>query len=229
MIDISRFKEAEIAFMAERRKMKAFGGELLAVSCFNVTKDRNMEINNDTDLSYEKPVNDEIYRSAVHENRELSNQNRETLDILMAAAENIPDEEEHRYFIRTCSHEGMMNNYAEGRHEITLEYRRKTGRGLLWVSTRVVLLQDPSTGDVLAFYYTSDINDRVIYRKITGHVLHRNYESVAYYNVNNGRMYIKSPDNYESVRFAEHDYAEAVDAAIEKYVTPDEKMELRKK
>ena len=78
-------------------------------------------------------------------------------------------------------------------------------------------------------WYTSDINDRVIYRKITGHVLHRNYESVAYYNVNNGRMYIKSPDNYESVRFAEHDYAEAVDAAIEKYVTPDEKMELRKK
>ena len=229
VIDISRFKEAEIAFMAERRKMKALQGELLAVSCFNVTKDRNMEINNDTDLSYEKPVNDEIYRSAVHENRELSNQNRETLDILMAAAENIPDEEERRYFIRTCSHEGMMNNYAEGRHEITLEYRRKTGRGLLWVSTRVVLLQDPSTGDVLAFYYTSDINDRVIYRKITGHVLHQNYESVAYYNVNNGRMYIKSPDNYESVRFAEHDYAEAVDAAIEKYVTPDEKMELRKK
>ena len=228
-VDIDSFKEAEKAFREEKLRMKSLQSGLLAASCFNVSSDFNIDLNNDANLSYQAPQNREIYEEAVAADPDIARQNPGTLKVLLAAAEQVPDPGQRREFLRTCSHAGMMRLYESGRKEVTLEYRRRTGRGLIWVSTRVVLLPDPENGEVLAFYYTSDINDRVIYRRITGQILYRNYENVSYYDMNSGKLYVKTPNDRAGISFSQTSYEDAVEEAVKRYVAPQEADEVRKK
>mgnify|MGYP001207976342 CR=1 FL=1 len=228
-VDIDSFKEAEKAFREEKLRMKSLQGGILAASCFNVSSDLNIDLNNDANLSYQDPQCKGIYEEAAAIDPEIVRQNPATLKVLLAAAEQIPDSRHRREFLLTCSHAGMMRLYESGRKEVALEYRRWTGRGLIWVSTRMALLPDPENGELLAFYYTSDINDRIIYRRITGQILYRNYETVSYYDMNSGKLYVKAPHDRAGISFSPVSYEDAVEAAVQKYVAPQEADEVREK
>ena len=226
---VDRYKEAEKALRDEKLRMKSLQSGILAASCFNVTSDFNIELNNDAKLRYEEPCISGLYDEAVAADPEIVHQSPSTLRVLLSAAEQIPDKKQRREFLLVCSHIGMMRLYESGQREIVLEYRRRTGRGLIWVSTRIALLPDPETGDVLAFCYTTDINERVIYRRITGQILGRNYESVAYYDLNARKLYVKASNAPSDISFAAVSYEEAVEDAIKKYVQAQEAAEVREK
>ena len=228
-VDISKFKEAEKIFDDEKLRMKSLQSGILAASFFNVSGDYSIELNNDSNLCYLDPKDKAMYDEAIEADPEIAHQNPSTLKVLLAAAEQIPDKNQRRNFMVTCSHAGMMKLYSSGKHEVNLEYRRWTGRGLIWVLTRVVLMPDPETGDIVAFYYTSDINDRVIYQKITGKILSQNFESVAYYDINSKKMYLKAFENQDSFTFKPVDYNEAIEYAVKKYVVSAETQDIYEK
>lgn len=85
---------------------------------------------------------------------------------MLAAANQVPDPGQRRQFIEKFSHAGMLKIYASGGREINLEYRRYTGNGLIWVHTRVAMLPDPDSGDILAFFYTRDIDEEKILQEV---------------------------------------------------------------
>lgn len=227
-IIVDNYKKAEKALHDEKLRMEAMRSGILAASCFNVTKDRNVEINNDANLNYPKKINEEVYNEAVAAFPEIASQNKETVLILISAAEEIPNKEQRLNFINSCRHYGMLRLYESGKKEVTIEYRRRTGKGLIWVSTRIVVLPDPDSGDILAFYYTSDINDRVIYRKITGQILEKRYKNLAYYDFNSKLIYCSNNLKAEQLQFNGHKYNEVLDTFLLYQASVDEKKKVKR-
>lgn len=164
---------------SERLRAESLRGGILAVSCFNVTQDRIVDLNNDENLSYEKVNRKQAEEDAVKVDPRVMLQCDETKDILLSAAESIPDPQQRADFIRACGHVGILQAYERGERSRTLEYRRRTGKGLIWVSTRIEMMPDPQTGDILAFYYTTDINSQKIERLIDARILRDDYEFVG--------------------------------------------------
>ena len=93
--------------MAKLLFMKSLQGGILAASCFNVSSDLNIDLNNDANLSYQDPQCKGIYEEAAAIDPEIVRQNPATLKVLLAAAEQIPDSRHRREFLLTCSHAGM--------------------------------------------------------------------------------------------------------------------------
>ena len=144
------------------------------------------------------------------------------LTLMLSAASQIPDAEQRRSFFRLCSNAGMKRLCEAGCREKEMEYRRLTPRGLIWVSTRLSLQSDPQTGDLLAFFNTADINDRVIYQKITDRILGKNYETVSYYDTHTGLLYLKSLEGGSGISFTPVNYEAAAAEAVEQYVSTGE-------
>lgn len=229
-----KMQDAEKRFHNEKLRMRSMQSGILAASCFNVTKDYAIDLNNNEVLRYDglQMQDDirgtELYQEALATDPGVAVQNPQTLRVLLLAAKQIPNQEQRREFIRLCDHIGMMKLYEKGEREKIIEYRRWTGKGLIWVATRVVLLTDPQTDDILAFYYTSDINDRVIYRKTTEKILKQTYESVTYYDMQSGKLYMQSEETLENAKFSPAEYADAVQKALKLYVSEEEQEIVEK-
>jgi signal transduction histidine kinase/CheY-like chemotaxis protein/PAS domain-containing protein len=228
VVDITPYKQAEIRYQEEKLRMKSLQSGLLAASRFNVTSDFSIELNNDANLSYSDPKMQSVYKEAVAVEPEIAHQSPATLKVLLSAAEQIPDAKQRRNFLLNCSHIGMMRLYEAGKREYTMEYRRWTGRGLIWVSTRIAMMPDPETGDILAFYYTQDINNRMIYRQITSRIIEKNHETVSYYDCNVKKLYLKTESAPTDIIFDGVPYEDAVREAVEFFVSPLEAEKTRR-
>jgi signal transduction histidine kinase/CheY-like chemotaxis protein len=166
--------------MNERLRMKSIAGGYLTSSCFNVNRDFLVEVYATKDINYDTGGNHWIEPEAIEWDAGVRDQHRQTKAILLSVAKQIPDPTQRRQFIRNCSAAGMQRNYDAGRREIIMEYRRYTDRGLIWVQTRMALLPDPETGDLLAFYYTTDINERKIGQEVLARLTSIGFENASY-------------------------------------------------
>lgn len=183
-----QIKAAEKMLAEERLRMQSLASGILASSCFNVTKDRNISINNNQYLHYAQKISNIVRQDALQAEPEVKHQQQETKDILLAAADQVPDPEQRRQFIEKFSHAGMLKIYAAGEREINLEYRRHTGKGLIWVHTRVAMLPDPDSGDILAFYYTRDINEEKLKQEVLSHLVTVGFDNAAYVDLEKDKV-----------------------------------------
>ena len=168
-VNVDRLMEAETALETERLRMSTTtGSDVLAVSCFSVSKDTNIKINNDSNINYQtiSLLDEKLRKEAEEIDPRILQQNVDTLTILFSAAKEIPDEQQRKRFLKICSHIGMADAFARGEREIIQEYRRKVGDEIIWVKTRTALLPEPKTGDILAFYYTTNINEQKLKQEI---------------------------------------------------------------
>jgi signal transduction histidine kinase/AmiR/NasT family two-component response regulator len=177
---VEQLKAAEKMLTEERLRMQSLASGILASSCFNVTKDRNVSINNNQYLHYNHKISSAIQQDALQAEPAVKEQQQETKDILLAAADQVPDPEQRRQFIEKFSHAGMLKRYMAGEREINLEYRRYTGKGLIWVHTRVAMLPDPESGDALAFFYTRDIDEEKTLREVMSSLITFGFDNAAY-------------------------------------------------
>ena len=225
-VTVDRYRQAEKTFREGKLRMEALQNGFLAVTCVNVTRDENIDVNNGGPVYYEEPVSDTVYENALRDEPALAWQNAETRRVLLHAAEQIPDPEQRRRFVRAASHAGMLRLYESGQRELVLEYRRRTGKGLLWVSTRISLTPDPDTGDVIAFFYTRDINERMIYHKIASQIIEKNFDSVSYCDPETKTLYLRTPESADAL-FEASPYDEAVAHAVDIFVHDSEKRAVR--
>ena len=77
----------------------------------------------------------------------------------------------------------------------------------MWVSTRVILMAEPSTGDIFAFFYTRDISEQKKSEQITKLTLEKNCDYIALLNV------MKRTMNYRSISKEEEKFGEKAEPA----------------
>ena len=179
MVDITDLKSAEKHLSDELIQMQALNSSssILATCCFNVTKDYPVEMNVDGCLRSVDVDLNKMARLAGSIDSRIPKQQQLTRKVLYQAAGQIPDPERREEFIRNTSHVGLMKMFEDNQTERRLEYRRCTERGLIWVSTRIKLVRNPNSGDIFAFIYTSDINERKLAEEVNLRIVQDEYET----------------------------------------------------
>ncbi|MCI2048327.1 MAG: ATP-binding protein [Lachnospiraceae bacterium] len=114
---------------------------------------------------------------------EIRTSDRETL---FRTAAKIPDEGDRERFLSMCSADAVSAAIHEGHFFKVLRYRRQVNDEIRWVSTSVEVLPDPESGDMIAFFYTSDVNDKVIREKVSESIVHRDYACVSILSLQTG-------------------------------------------
>jgi signal transduction histidine kinase/ActR/RegA family two-component response regulator len=222
---IDRFHDAQLAFRTEKQHLRSMQKGVIAVSAFNVTRDRSLE----EDQPKAEPGLREtpLYKEALLFEPALTRQSDETLQMLLSAAAGIPDPKERRQFILASSHAGMLRLYQDGEREKALQYRRVINGRLIWVSTRIALMSEPVTGDILAYFYTSDINDTMIYRRITAGIIEKNFDNVSYLDLETQILY-RTENAENGQTFTSQPYHDAVEFALSNFVSREEMDAVRK-
>jgi len=224
VFNVDRTVEAERAIADERLRVESLRGVYLATACFNVTRDAEITFNEGGGLSRAAAFDGGTLAEARRAEPNIDRQRPETLATLLSAARQIPDEKQRREFIRCCSHEGMLRLFQSGQRDVVIEYRRLLGGELAWMSTRVILMAEPSTGDVLAFYYTRDISRQKKTEQITKLTLEKSCDYVALLNVAKRTLKFWSVSQTEAAfggdwdLEAENDYDACARSALGRYI-----------
>ena len=232
VFNVDRTVEAEKAISDERLRMESLRGIYLATACFSVKKDRELVFNRTERLAGMKDIDPGILKEAYDAEPEIDQQSPETLVTLFSAAGQIPDKAQRQNFIRTCSNAGMLREFYKGNRDITLEYRRFVDGKLNWVSTRIIMMEEPSTGDLLSFYYTRDIQDEKQNEQIKQSVFEKRCDYVALLNVRSQMLSFKGMSHIERTFCGslditgENRYEESIRAAIEGHLDDAAGQEL---
>ncbi len=195
--NVDKAKAAEKALADERMRMDSLRGEYLATASFNVTQDTESEFTRGGGLSRAESIEPWIYAWALKIEPGIARQRTETLRTLLSAAAQIPDEAQRTEFVRCSSHDGMLRLYREGKRDVTVEYGRQVDEELVWMSTRIILLSEPDTGDVLAFFYTRDINEQKKSEQIVNLTLKKSCDYIALINTKKNTLSFQSISDSE--------------------------------
>ncbi|MEA5050007.1 MAG: ATP-binding protein [Oscillospiraceae bacterium] len=228
-VNVDQYAEAQRTFRNEKLRLQSIQAGTLAAMCFNVSQDVSAEADIAADPDAGAVRSHPLYGEALRIEPGIAEQRPATLHILLEAASQIPDAAQRRDFLLHFSHAGMLRLYRQGERTYELTYRRRTAAGMLWVTTRINLLPDPATRDVLAFFYTADVNDRMIYRSVTARAISQGFETVSYYDIPGKKLYVKSFNPSSGIAFHPVDFESAVEKTIEKKVVPEEADEMRRK
>jgi len=232
VFNVNRNVEAEKAIADERLRMESLRGVYLATACFNVTKDEEITFTSGSSLSRSIVIDDAALAAARMIEPDIDKQRPETLSTLLSAAKQIPDEAQRREFISCCSHAGMLKHYQSGRRDVEVDYRRILGNELVWVSTRVILMVEPTTRDILAFFYTRDISEQKKSEQIAKLTLEKNCDYVALLLVKKNLLQFRniSPEEepYRGLwkRNTGNEYDKDLQITLDQYFTGEDIKEL---
>lgn len=154
LIDISRQKEIENAYIREVRMKQLVLEDALAYGEVDLTEDKVRRLSGRWKPS-QGYAEDNGYNSLA---RELAEQSVKP-----------EDREIHE---RTFSRENLLNQFSRGSHKVSLQYRRLMGNDKLrWVQNDTYLFTDPEEGHVFGFYILRDIDEykNMEYKLAGGH------------------------------------------------------------
>jgi len=228
-INVTERRKAEERLQEERVRHKSLEADTFEAFSFNISKVSQPNIKTSDTAMMEGTVSDTILEEALRICPALSHTNPATREILLRAAARIPDSKDRELFISTCSGDAVRNAVKEGRYSAEIRYRRYVGNCIRWVRTTMEVLPDPNNGDLLAFYYTSDINRNVLYEKITRQIIKHGYEEVVFCDLQTKQLYVKAVGDSDRLDYTEKPYGDALDYLTDKLSSSRDADEFRRK
>lgn len=111
---------------------------------------------------------------------------REGVEGLAKTAVEKEKQEQIRYLL---NRERVLQAYAEGEDFYSVDYLRKSADGkVFWVNTLVRSYQNPSTGDIMSFMYTYNIDEQKTTEAIIKHVVDTQFEYLTLINMITGAV-----------------------------------------
>ena len=217
-VDITERVNAEERIRKERMRLKSMENGVFESFSFNLTKVTDPEIQTSDSELMKGSVSGEILREALALCPPLAEGNPATREILLRAAARIPDASDRALFISTCSGEAVRTAVREGRFFKSIRYRRWVENEIRWVSTSAEVLPDPENGDLIAFYYTADINRQVIWEKLSSDIVHRNYASVSVLTLASGIYSVVSGTDENLRELSGMRYTDVLEKAQKEFV-----------
>ena len=222
-IDVTEKIQAEEHFSKERLRLKSMEDGIFESFSFDLTRPSEMEIETYDKDMLDVSINEKVLDEAVRMCPPLAWANPNSREILIKAAMRIPDIEDRRLFITTCSGDAMREGAKEGQFRAEIRYRRYVGNIIHWVSTAAEVLTDPSSGHLVAFYYTKDINDEVIRDLVSTEITEKNYACVSCLDLQSEVFTVISGTDDSIFLLNGMKYAKALNEAAAEYVADDDK------
>jgi two-component system sensor histidine kinase/response regulator len=227
-INVTRHMQAEERLRRERVRLKSLEGNVFEAFSFNISTNSEPDIQTSDQAMLAGTVDDALLKEAIAICPALSSTNPATREILLRAAARIPDTQDRARFIATCSGDAVRHAISEGRYSAEIRYRRYVGDVVRWVKSVAEVLPDPESGNLIAFYYTSDITREVITGKIAGQIISRNYKTVSFYDIQTGILFCRSGFTAEDEAFIDQrDYEDTMARALQGIVDPIERAAVQ--
>jgi PAS domain-containing protein len=217
-IDVTEKVQAAERLRQERVRLKTLEGSVFESFSFNLTKVSRPDVQTKDEAMLQAEISPEILSEALHICPALADTNPETRAILLKAASRIPDAEDRKLFISTCSSSAMRSAVREGHYGTEIRYRRFVKDMVRWVLTRAEILPDPDNGDLIAFYYTKDINNEVIKELVSENIIEKNYACVSCLDLQSGLFTVLSGTDNELLGLSGKQYSEALKEATIRFV-----------
>jgi two-component system sensor histidine kinase/response regulator len=197
----------------ERVRIKALEGGIFEAFSFNLSKNSEPEIQTADAKFFTEPLRDEVVKQALLISPPISGAHAKTREVMLRAACRIPDARDRELFISACGGSGLQKAVKAGRYNAEIKYRRLIGDEIRWVATRAEVLHDPETGDIIAFFYTKNINDEVINEKVMARILGLNYESVGFCDLQTRKYFVRTAgDSAAGASFRSLPYDQVLEA-----------------
>ncbi len=124
---------------------------------------------------------------------------RETIESLAASALNPEDRET---ISNTLDREKVMDDFSVGKADYQFEFlRRRNDGSLFWSSTRLRSCLNPETGDIIVFFYTLDITEKLMQERLLNQMTNLDYDNIVDVNILNDtyRIISNSGNSVESL------------------------------
>lgn len=216
--NVTAQKNAEERLHREQVRLKTASRGIFESFTFNLTKASHPNIQTTDKAMLEGQLSEAILSDALRICPALADTNPATREVLLRAAARIPDPKEREKFILTCSGDSVRAAVSRGRYSGQIRYRRYVGDEIRWVSTSAEVLPDPGSGDLIAFYYTKDINDEVTRNLISQYIIEKNYASVSCLNLQSGIFSVLAGTDEKLWNLNGMQYTDAISAAAQQFV-----------
>ena len=112
---------------------------------------------------------------------------KEFSTLIKLASKQIPDAEESAEFRKLFEIQNLKTQFLNGKTQMKYDYRRETPEGdISWMCTSIHLMRHPSTGHIVAFMYTKDINETKMARAVLKSLTQEGYEAIRLIHLENG-------------------------------------------
>ncbi len=224
-LNVSQQKREEKVLRDKLLRLRSLSGNTFEAFTFNLTQRTNPDIQTKDSKLLEQVVPTKIREEALRICPPLLESNPATVDVLIRAAARIPDPKDRALFISTCSSDAVGQAYSKGHFKAEIFYRRYVNETLRWVSTSAEVMPDPTSGDLIALYYTSDVTDRTVREKMFNAIAVKHFETIAYYDLQTGQLYVNVTHDALDATFTEGiPYLEAVREVAKNCSSQEEKV-----
>ena len=221
-IDVTEKIKSEERLRRERVRLKTMEDGVFESFSFNLTKMSQPEFQTRDDAVLHTEVSGELLQEAFRVCPALAETSNETRTVLLKSAARIPDQKDRELFISTCSGSEMREAVRKGRYSAGIRYRRRVGDFVRWVETSTEVLPDPSSGDLIAFFYTRDIHKEVVREQITEEVIEKNYACVSCLDLQSGVFSVVSGTDLELLSLNGMQYADMLEREAQKFVAAED-------
>jgi PAS domain S-box-containing protein len=171
--DITREKELILQMEDEMMRRTSYESTLRGKGYYDLTEDRVLE-----------------YASGPKQDDSLKNLRTYT-EALSATSALVPDIDERRALREKLAAAHLLTLFAHGTTRLSTHYRRTTPDGIVsWMNTDVHLARQPSTGHVVAFLFTTDINTQHISQEILDAIATTGYDAILWVNAADGNYQV---------------------------------------
>jgi len=232
--NVTAQKKAEERLQKEKVRIKTLEGSTFEAFSFNVTKNSQANLVTSDAGLMDIDVSETVRREADIYAPAIGDPQSETRNVMLHVANRIPDAEGRKLYLSSCGGNGVRKAINEGKFKSVIRYRRRIGNVVRWVSSSIEMLPEPESGDLIAFFYTSDINEQVINEKISERIISTNYVTVAYCDLQTKKMFVKSTTDKNGTDFNGLLYGEAIEMICKNDIMASEseqcmqKLELEK-
>lgn len=217
-VDVTKKINAAKRLRQERVRLKTLENGVFETFSFNITKLTRPDVQTKDEQMLKMKVSTEIMNQALHICPALSHTNPETLDVLLKAASRIPDAKDRELFIATCSGNPMRSAVKEGQYNPEIRYRRYVNNTIRWVMTTAEILLDPDSGDLIAFYYTKDIDTDVTRELLIKNIIEKNYACVSCWDLRSDVFTVFSGTDRELLSLSGKKYCDAISESANEFV-----------
>ena len=96
--------------------------------------------------------------------------------------------EDGRRVSAVLDRKALINDFTEGSRKNTFIVKQHIRGNTVWVRVITVMLENPDTGDIEMFFYSTDVTETELERRIVSRLSQDVYESVVVINPNNSSM-----------------------------------------